>query len=283
MPLFKKPNDMTYTEMAMWIDEHAYDKYPDDEKLFLYMFHLSKMLALKSNYFSRVHQYDDFAVYAATEMLLRYKRKQQFEINEDGEPKLPKVKSVLNYLKSILGFMRIEFSKSDFYQLPDYYVEDVRVEFSIDDYLSESTKKLRSAEFCAFLSDLGKTIREYLRKIPINKTNNEWCNIVTSVLLTTLNMCTLRNTNKELFNNKFVAAKLNKDNIEELFGKEKEDPVILFHLDDKYKNYILILTKVVIHNLSMEVSDNIHMFMPTHTNMYNLMASDFCYSEEDGD
>lgn len=280
MPLFKKPNDVTYTEMAMWVDEHAYDKYPDDEKIFMYIYHLSRMLAYKANYFNRVMYYDDFAVYAATEMLLRYKRKQQFEMKEDGTPKLPKVKSVLNYLKSILNFMRIEFEQSDYFQLPDYHIDNVKIEFSMDDYLSESTQKFRSAEFCAFLSDIGKTIREYLRKIPVNTKNSEWYNIVTSVLLTTLNMCTLSNSNKELFNAKFVNAKLNKDNLEELFRKEKENPVILWHLDEKYRDYIHILTKVVIHNLSTEVSDNIHMFMPTSTNMYNLMASDFDYGED---
>ena len=281
MPLFKKPNDMTYTEMAMWVDEHAYDKCPDDEKLFLYMFHLSKMLALKSNYFSRVHQYDDFAVYAASETLMRYKRKEQFILREDGTYKLTKIKSILNYLRSTLNFMRMEFEHAEYFQLPDYHIEDNRYDFSLEDYLSECTQKFRKAEFNAFLIDIGKTIRDYLKKIPYNISNNEWYNIVTSCLLTILNMCTLSNKNLEIFNNLFNKAKLNKEELDNIFDKERNNAVILWHLDDNYRNYILVLSKVILHNLSIEISDNIHFFMPASTNIYNILVSDFDFNKED--
>ena len=48
---YTKPKGVTYTQMAIKIDDMAYSDSCDDELLFEYLYHLSFMLAYKAKYF----------------------------------------------------------------------------------------------------------------------------------------------------------------------------------------------------------------------------------------
>mgnify|MGYP003328814068 CR=1 FL=1 len=64
-PLFKKPKDVRFVDMAIWIDEHIYDEDCDMDKAFTYMYLLAYMLASKAKYFKNINDYDGFAYFLA--------------------------------------------------------------------------------------------------------------------------------------------------------------------------------------------------------------------------
>ena len=83
---YAKPAGVSYTQMAIYIDEHIYSDNKDEEKLYTYMYHLAIMLATKGAYYSSAEEYDQFGLFCATRLYLRYTNQKQFEFNEDGSP-----------------------------------------------------------------------------------------------------------------------------------------------------------------------------------------------------
>ena len=53
---YAKPAGVSYTQMAIYIDEHIYSDNKDEEKLYTYMYHLAIMLATKGAYYSSAEE-----------------------------------------------------------------------------------------------------------------------------------------------------------------------------------------------------------------------------------
>ena len=68
--------------MCIWIDKNAYNEDCDDVKVYEYLYLLAYMLARKRRFFNHSYEYEDFAIYVASETLLRYRDERQF--NENG-------------------------------------------------------------------------------------------------------------------------------------------------------------------------------------------------------
>ena len=43
---YPKPAGVSYTQMAIYIDEHIYSDTKDEEKLYIYMYHLAIMVLI---------------------------------------------------------------------------------------------------------------------------------------------------------------------------------------------------------------------------------------------
>lgn len=143
----------------------------EDNLIFEYLYHLSKMLAFKSKFFNKNQYYEDFAIYLATDVYFRIKNPKQFEIDEiKGAPKLSKIKSSLNYLKSVLYPRKIAFEQNAYSQVMSKPADSDIVEYypgySFSDMLSDSVDDMSIANFNLYLGDLGKTARAFLSNIP---------------------------------------------------------------------------------------------------------------------
>ena len=69
--MYTKPRDVSYTEMCIYIDEHIYSESYDENLIFEYLYHITLMLAKKNNYFNKLSDYDNFAIYGATHLFMR--------------------------------------------------------------------------------------------------------------------------------------------------------------------------------------------------------------------
>ena len=92
---FKLPKGVTYTQMAIYVDEHYFLPNRDDNLIFEYLYHLIYMLARKKQFFQKSSQYDEYSIFAATKVFMRLIDKRCYEEN----PSMPLVKSCLNYIK----------------------------------------------------------------------------------------------------------------------------------------------------------------------------------------
>jgi len=81
------------------------------DKAFTYMYLLAYMLASKAKYFNTITDYDGFAYFLAYSTYSRYK----------DQSKKP-VKSVLNYMKSIMYFRKLTYDRETFCEVinPEY-------------------------------------------------------------------------------------------------------------------------------------------------------------------
>ena len=269
MSVYNKPRSMTYTAMAIFIDEHAYDEdmtSETEELIFQYLYHLIKMLARKANYFKAAHYYEDFAIYMATTIFMRYKNPKQFIIKENGEPELSKIKSCLNYIKNTIYPRKVEFEQEYYCQIMSPTEEEELVEYTnytFANKLIDSIEELSMVEFDMCLKDLAKTARAYIGQIPYKSDKKEWENIYISCLLTFLNRITLSSRNLK----RIASMKNDITNrpyaLELIYRTEKENSTVLFHLKPSMKGYITILTNGLQHALAKDLSLTMHEYIPS--------------------
>ena len=240
--------------MAIEVDKMAYSENCNDELLYEYIYHLGYMLAVKNRYFTSGKLYDEFAIFLANSCFMRLKNKKQFEVDKDGKYKLTKIKSILNYIKSIIHFRKISFEQENYCQTilyNDSLDEEVVSKYTLSNRLSSIAESLHRVEFECDLENIINSFKAYLKKLPYRYKSVEWYNIYISCLLTFLNSITL--SKKVIKNINSMKHKVNDiDTISEYF---KSDDVVLYHVDENMKDYILMLVRIIKHIIAKDLTE----------------------------
>ena len=105
---------------------------------------------------------------------------------------------------------------------------------------SQSRNNLK-IEFEYYLSTISNTIKGFLEYSPYYNDKLTLHNIYISCLLTLLNQITLSNPNKKRMQNRLESMYNIEDFINKIYVEEQQDSVILFHLNECFKNYISTL------------------------------------------
>lgn len=271
---FDKPN-VKYVDMCIYIDNNVYEKNHDQELIYQYLYHLCHMFATKRNYFNTVKLNDDFALYAASKYYMRLTNENQFGDNKTLEP----IKSILNYIKKTLYGIRADFYKEYAYEVP--IIDTIEIN-KLDDFRCSMNRALDSLYKCDFKFDLGtthRTIHTFLKHIPYKENTPIWNNIYISVLLSLLNSITLPNREIKRVNGFKRAQSINNTIIDDLYQKQLDDCVILFHLNDGMYDYVKVLVNRVRHVISIELSQTLHTYIPAYMNIQNLID----YNIEEGE
>ena len=115
---YSKPKDLSYTDMCIYIDAHAYDDKKSEEvkeKIYKYIYWVSHMIAVKMHLFKEFRYYNDFAIWYTTQIFYRLENPKQYELDENGNPKMEKINSILNYIKSTIASRKISFEQQEFF------------------------------------------------------------------------------------------------------------------------------------------------------------------------
>lgn len=263
--------------MAIAIDKMAYSDDCDDELLFEYLYHLSMMLAAKACYFKSAKHYDDFAIFMASSAYFRLRNPKQYIYNSDGQPKMTKIKSILNYLKVILYPRKVAFEQQNYAQTEIMLKEDENVMYvghTFANKISNSVDGLMKVEFKCCLGDCCNTIKEFLKGIPYRYKSAEWYNIYVSCLLSFMNSITLSKDDE----NKLRTAKYRINDhtlLMNMYNKQQhEDFVILYHLENDMKDYIRILVMQIKHIIAKDLSDLLHTEVDTVSMSYLMILSE---------
>lgn len=281
MTYYAKPSDVTYTQMCIWIDENVYKEDCDDFLVFEYLYHISKMLAYKRRFFEKSEYYDDFGIYCATKVFMRLKDKRQFDDNE----KLTKIKSVLNYTKNILYAVKVSF-ENEFYAQNYVEKDDDIIDCGFHNSLISSLNKLQVSDFKSCLDDFIKTIKQFVYSLPYD--NDLYIqNVYTSCILSFLNSVVLSKKHKKKLNKLKKDGRLTQEYIDKLYKKERENCIILYHLDDSMKDYITVLVNEIRHlvaqDLSEVLNDNSINFETNIKNMLILSINSDLKTDDDYD
>lgn len=270
---YKKPKDVTYTEMAIYVDKHAYEEGCDESLIFQYLYHLCYMLAKHANYFNTNSYYDDFAIYAATGIYMRYKNKKQFEVDKDGLPRMAKIKSCLNYIKTTLYPKKVDFEQRYYSQLysPPTTPEEA-TSLSLTALVSRTVDDLDNLQFNLCLGDTSSTCRRVIRDIPYRTNKTLWNNIYLSCLLTFISNLTLSEKNKQKIKEQGESFYLKPEVLEDLYREESED-VVLYHLDETMRDYIKVLTTKMKKVLSKDLSLSLNEYVASDCNIQNILLS----------
>lgn len=241
--IFKKPEDLKYTDICKYIDSHAYNKDCDDEKIYEYIWVLVHALVGKHCRLRDTDDYEQFTYYVANFLYLRIKNKKQYEYKKDGTVKLKRVKSILNYTKKVLPGLEVGYIKSrrtinETIQCADEIDKRNSV---IYDLVDRSSYNINKVEFNLYLDDICDTIKYFISRTPYKGTD-EFNNLYISCLMSLLNSMTLRRTSIDYINRECTRNTITDSVIVSLYEKELEDFVILYHLPECMKGYVRVLS-----------------------------------------
>lgn len=273
----KKP-DVRYVDMCIYIDKHMYEDSRDEKTsntCYLYMYHLLLMLANKSSLFHNKKDYEDFATYAAGELWLRYTDSRQFTGEKTGNGTyLKKITSVLNYIKSGF-FIKMQNSwrainyKTDFKKLND----DNRLNDYLDMYYATPTDELEE-NIIEETKYLPKIIKRILNESPFKNDKIIYKNLYMSCLLSFLSSITLCNQAKARITK---TPSLNYGAVARLYNKEKSNCIILWHLDESFRDYVQLHLNLIQKQYVTQITRGQHDIDISNQMMQSMMIQSNTY------
>ena len=270
--LWKKPADMKYTDMCMYIDANVPKiinpgEFPELENtIYNYLWLLVKALAIKKCMFTDFQDYDMYAFYAANRLFFAL-RKNQLNQGKTIKGKLIRpIKSCLNYTKALLYPMKIEYQRESFKEvIEEEFVSKKFDAFAYKEQLKESARENSGVtkQFKDHLTEAlcknSLILDRVLQKSPFNSTTQEYQNLKISILLNSIQV--LKNKKKlEVAN----------------------QSIILWHLPKSMANYTKILLKEFFMELKREIMDCYSAADMSDTDLENILnsAPEDLYNEE---
>lgn len=267
--LYKKPKDVRFVDMAIYIDNNIYQETHDDDLIYQYMYHLIYMFAKKSKWFRYEKDYDDFAIYGATRVYMQMLNPKRMNLLPNGLTEKPKIKSVLNYIKCTLYPMKVDYQQK-FYAQTISQENDEQVEnyhYSFSSQMRDSIEQISLVEFNCCLHDIKNTIYNFMIHIPYKQNTAEWYNIYMSCLLTILNEITPTiREQKRIKSLKLLQDKVDQA-VDDSYLSLQKDDAILFHCDESLRPYIKVLSREIKHFIAKDLSELLNSYLPTESCM----------------
>ena len=243
--LFKKPSNLRYTELCMFVDQNVPKivnpgENPELENtIYNYLWLLVKALAIKKCMFNDFQDYDGYAFYAANRLFFAL-RKNQINQGKTIKGKLIRpIKSCLNYTKALLYPMKIEYQRETFKEIiEEEFVSNKFDSFAYKEQLKSSARESSGVarQFKVYLYEtLSKNTRlidKLLEKSPFRKGTAEYQNLKISLLLNSIQI---------LKNNKKLEV--------------ANQGIILWHLPKSMASYARVLLKEFFTSIKLEIMD----------------------------
>ena len=250
--IYKMPKGQKYTDLCIYIDSEIKKPDCDEEKCFEYMYHLFYILAVKGRMFITASDYDNYALYGATQLFLRYKKEK-----EPGS-KLKPIKSCLNYIKRILYPLKVNYQKANFFQVFKEESLEGNAPVGITDTqratANSINNNLMQTEYKYCLSQITSTIKLILKDSPYSNNKVIIHNLYISCLLTILKTITISEENLKRLKLREVKKSINDNFINKIYEEESKDDVVIYHLDSTMGNYIDTLVKRCKKSIAKDLS-----------------------------
>ena len=254
--IFKHPHDITFIQMAQWVDANSYNPERDDNKLVEYLYHIIHTKAEQRGYFTDYDTYDDFSLYCISKILIRFS-------NKTDSP----VKSVVNYLKTVLEPWHAEYVREFCCGSPDLCLAEFDLN-DFSDYLIDSASEYDYTSYGYLSTSISCVVRKYLMRIPIKRKPPEWSNICTSCLLTLVDRikCAANLCSKTI-------AEENPQLVNRIIRGLKTKPPILFHIEEDRASYICVLVNEIVHAIAVEMTHACHSKVSVTACLQNLVKA----------
>ena len=330
---YNKPSNLKFTQIAMYFDKHFWedtDETRNDDILYQYLYHILYMLSCKQKWFKAFKDYDEFALFAATKLYIRFMNRRNLiesntnkiidgsyfdtDFNYDAlvknireafnnkkfnKPNMfdeynwvivedtkdisilneckkyiakvlskyeneeltfkdlvllfnntglfldPKVKSCLNYCKTCLYQLKVDYQKESFsetYNI-DYLPEgssEAMAEIQKNNVQHEYDWKLRNYIIDQF-QELPLKAKKIIDDCPYANDPIIAKNLYTSLLLSFLNSITLPNASLYKLEIRDASGKDTYNAKRKLYSNEMVSPIILWNFGESYRQYLQIL------------------------------------------
>lgn len=283
MALFIKPKDVRYVDMCIYIDKKVKEGNPTEDDInliFEYLYHLSFMLSHKHKYFNESHYYEEFATYLATEVLYRlFYNPKLNKVDENGDPVLRPIKSVLNYMKAIIYGRKCTFESMNYSQKITGDHTGIDYNHNISHKLKESL--IYNIKTCTdiYLDTFSEEVKNIVYTTCEYKNDKVLLkNIYISCMLSLTNSITFTEADLKSIEVTYSLPDSKYKYINRLYKKNRENCVVLYNLPDSFHDYIKITVRRVFKQLQ---EDLIALDKPDY-DITDDILSELIYLELDG-
>ena len=225
-PYFEKTDDLTTTQMCIYIDKNMYSENRNDELIFKYLYQIVKSIAMHRRAFSSKTDYEEFSLMCASELYMR--------IDSKG-PKATPIKSILNYIKAMFYIYKKNYMDSMSWSVDDKHVVSLSGENSDVIYNLFDNTYMIETEAALYMDHISRVIKSNIN-LPYKSDTKIWKSIYLSCLLSILNSLTLSKYHEKLVKDNDFNVNL----LSTIYKRENESSIILYHLPDSYYSYIKI-------------------------------------------
>lgn len=262
--LFNKPDDVRYVDMCIYIDNNFYTDHCDYNKAYTYMWFIAYMLAAKQKLFNNVNDYEDFASMLAYSTYQRMTNKNKSEI-----------KSVLNYMKSVIHFRKMTFESQKQQKIIDSKFDDFDSMAYVERLKSVYESSNRDALFDGVKETLERVpsiIKDCIPKV-FKSDKVEYNNIYISSLLSFINRITLPSVYDEKL--KVKLDSMPHFNEVKYYKKYLDNDIILWHLPDSMEMVIVTIINKANGIIINEINDLTDSVKLSESDFNGIMASGF--------
>lgn len=242
--------------MCIYIDEHIYEPDHDVNRIFTYIQRLFYILSMKKHFFNNMKYYDEYSLYAATQLYLRYVNKNQF-LPENDPKHIPKIKSVLNYIKKTLYATKVSYQQQFFNQefADNGCNESIQADMVAN--IREPSQEYLKIDIIEYLERLPKLIKTFLKELPYSNDEVLSYNIYISCLITLLRSITLSNYNSnKILNKKTNNLKSNIDDIiDKIYMEENLNAPVTYHLNKELSTFIAVICNRLKKLISKDIQE----------------------------
>ena len=254
---FYKPKELTYTQIAQWVDSNHMSTDCDENKLCEYIYHLVVLKTQQCCYFKESEQIDDFSLYCTSKLLQKI-----YSCREKQES----LKSIVNYIRTVISPWKAEYIREFCTGSAESNIADFDLS-DFSDYLIDTASQCDYNSYWFECINVSDVIRKYLKQIPRKKNSAEWSNIYTSCLLT------LQDRIKTASSAKKTSDTNDPKVIDRIIRNIKKRPPILYHIEDSKANYITTLVNELTHALASEISHTTASKVSVSACMRNLVTA----------
>ena len=207
------------------------------------------MLSVKNKYFNKEVYYDEFAITLATDVFHRlFTNPKLNELDENGQPKLTKIKGCLNYIKAILYGRKVTFEQQNYSQKyidMEYINSDAScTNITSYSYSRDNMQFNLELDMSMYLDTLSKTIKHFLyTNSPYKKDKLLMKNIYISCMISILKSLLFTINDEEGIKNKYTKPDAKFRYLCKEYKQNRDNCVTLYHLPHKYKDYITLLVR----------------------------------------
>lgn len=199
MILWRKPDNLKYTDLCIYIDAHSAELVDADANddvpnlIYNYIYLLVKALAIKKRMFENFNDYDGYALQSANRLFFALKKSYMNEGKVIKGKTIKPIKSILNYTKALLHPMKLEYLNTQ-YNIKTRASEAAKQfdNFTYRQTLKErvwnaqrNTEKFKNSVIDLFY-EFNKTLDVVLKKSPFRPNSPEYKKIKISILLNCL-------------------------------------------------------------------------------------------------
>jgi hypothetical protein len=201
------------------------------------------MIAVKGRYFQKPEDYDEFALVAAGKYFLRL-----VDPRQEGEnPELKPITSILNYIKKTLYPASVDWRKDNFSQILNPEANKYIDPEVISNNMKANIQSAYRAPSMVYIEEDVQALPQRIHKLVYGcqfRAEPLLCHrLYMSCLLSLLNSITLTNKSLEALHSYHERKGVypSEAYINRLYSRASEDPIILWHLSEDYRDFVIYL------------------------------------------